>query len=441
MATTSRPPVFGPYPKALERFPKIRQSTLSAFDSCSLAAKFESDYRRGWSTHPQARGQTFHRTAAACLRTMSRLGEPSIPVDAALAHLHDSLRQVDVDRICPACGSGKIKRGVKDGMRTCGACGCRFETELMNLPMKEVKELRMVVIKWANDNSWDIENLVDVEHRLDADVEYPDPAGGSIRRTVTGQLDAMFIAPEQEDHAIVLDWKDTWGMPGPTDVSFGGYFQQRMYGWLLMRNYPSIQRVTLREFYVRYSEPREVTLWRDSLDDVEQEFSALVERFDRSIHEGAFTPTPGKHCHWCMRPTACPVLPEARGYGRVRTESESVVMTRQLVVAQAAVEQARNALMGWADVHGPIPINDAKGPRALGYRETKTTVRPTRDALEAALATGKVDLDELYVERTGTRFEQHRAPRVKLTDEDVALQASLEGALAEARATHEEDRR
>jgi len=321
--------ISGPYPKAYKRFPTIRQSTLSTFDSCGLSAKFEAEYRQGWSTHPQARGSIFHRVAAECFRSMHRANEPMIPTDAALAHLHEALRQAEVDRVCPACGARKIRPGIKDGLRSCEACGHRFQTELMNLPMAEVKDLYWVVIKWAHGNTWDIDNLVSVEERLSAPLEYPDPAGGFVQRIVSGQLDAVFTEGPRDDHLIVIDWKDTWKLPPPTEVSFEGYFQQRLYAWLIMRNYSAVQKVTLREFYVRFSEPREATIWRDDLDAVEQEFAALVERFDRAVHDNAYTPTPGNHCSWCLRPGACPILPEARAEGRIRSPEEAEDLLRQ----------------------------------------------------------------------------------------------------------------
>jgi hypothetical protein len=429
-----------PYPAARKAYPVIRQSTLSTFDSCGLSAHFESTYRQGWSTHPQARGQVFHRVAAECLRVMHRQGEQSIPVDAALAILHDKLRQEDVDRECPACGSRKIRPGIRHGMRTCESCRHRFPTDLANLPMAHVKDLYWVVIKWAHDNAWDIANLADVEHRLSAKVSYPNPAGGFVERTVTGQLDALLVEGDRDDHAVVLDWKDMWRLPAKTEVSFEGYFQQRLYGWLVMRNYRAIEKVTLREFYVRFSQPREVTIWRDDLDSVEQEFAALVERFDRAVHDNAYTPTPGNHCSWCLRPGACPILPEARAEGRIRTAAEAEKMARQLVVAEALSGQAKGALQAYANLHGPIPIRDAKGKRALGFREHARTERPSREALEAAIRAAGPDglkVDDLYQTSVQTKFEQHVPPRVKPSDEDVVTMAKLEGALAAARAERE----
>lgn len=426
-----------PYPRALERYPRVRQSTLSTFDSCGLSAKFEAEYRQGWSTHPQARGQVFHRVAAECLRVMHRQKEQSIPVDAALAILHNELRQDNVDRVCPACESRSILRGVKGGKRTCGDCGHRFPSDLINLPMAHVKDLYWIVVKWANENTWDIENVVDIEHRLDANVTYENPAGGVVERVITGALDLVLLEGPRDDHAIVVDWKDTWGLPGPTSVSFEGFFQQRMYGMLVMLNYRSIERVTLREFYVRFSEPREVTIWRDQLDALVQEFGALVERFDRAVEEDAFAPTPGKQCAWCMRPSACPILPEVRAEGRIRTDAEAERMTRQMIVADATLAQARAALQLHASVHGPIPIRDAKGKRQLGYVESERTERPTREALEQAIAMygiENVPWSKLYRKHKSTRFVQHRAPRQQVSDEDAVLMAAMEGSLAEAQA-------
>lgn len=433
-------PLLGRYFRSVERFPKIRQSTLSAFDSCGLSSKFESELRRGWSTHPQARGQMFHRVAADCLRTMAMVDEGYIEVDVALAHLRESLRQDEVDRHCPACESDNIRPGVRDGMRTCGACGHLFETELVNLPAHEVKDLYWIVKKWAHGNEWDIDNLVSVEERLDARVRYPNPLGGTVERIVTGKLDAVFTHPQRDDRAIVLDWKDTWGMPAPAEISFEGYFQQRMYGWLVMVNYPAYESVTLREFYVRYGEPREVTLWREDLDEVEQEFTALVERFDRAAHEQVHVPTPGKHCSWCMRPSKCPILPVGRGIGRIRTEAEAMRLAHVQTVGKAHHDQATKALQVWSSLHGPIPIKDAKGRRELGYRETERTARPTRETLQQAIreagSAQGLNIDDLFTTQKTTRFDHHAVPRVVTTDNDAALIAQLEGSLATARADH-----
>jgi hypothetical protein len=382
----------------------IRQSDLSAFDRCALSASWERALRnQNWATHPQARGSLVHRVLGKCLRDMVRMHEGSIPVDAALAILHETLRQHDVP---PA--------------------------ELLNVPMNEVKDLYWVVKKWAHDFEWSVENLVAIEERLYAPVVYPDANGDPVERAMTGQIDALFV--EGADHAIVLDWKDTWGLPAATEVSHKGYFQQRFYGFLVMITYPTIMRVTLREVYLRYSEVREATLHREDIDDVRAELTALVERYDRAFATKTFPPSPGHHCGYCLRPERCPIPVKLRREGKIDSADEAAIVARQLVVGNAVAKQSRAALAAWADSNGPVPIKDAKGPRVYGYVAAEQTRRPDREALERALAAGDVDVDKLYRTVLTARFVEHVPRKDRATDEDVVLMAALEGALAEAQA-------
>jgi len=443
-ASSRSMPDLGPYALAVERFPTIRQSLLSAFDECALSSKFEYEGRIG-STHPQARGSIFHRVAAKCFREMARMQEGRIPVDAALAILHETLRQHDVDRACPECRSSSIDPVLRaGGLCVCLECGCRFPTDLMNLPMREVKDLYMVVKKFAHDNEWDVMNLVAVEQRLSTTVRY-EYEGGWVERRVTGALDALF-ATERDTHARVIDFKDTWALPAPTEISFKGYFQQRMYALLVFDYYPSIDRVTLVEFYPRYSEPRTATLHREELEDVRSEITALVERFDRlwaGVIEGQLRgvdgympPTAGKRCSYCARPQSCPIPVGLRNEGRIRDGEEAARVARQLVVGKSVVKQSQAALQAWTDAHGPVPIKDAKGVRQLGYVASKQTRRPDRETMERALAmqaAGEpVDLDALYKETLTTRFMEHVPKRGQEDEEAEVLLAALEGALADA---------
>jgi hypothetical protein len=413
-----------PYPKALERFPTLRQSLLSSFDNCGLTSWFELEYGKGWSTHPQARGQIMHRVIAECFRQMAEHNAPEIPTDAALTILRDVLRQDDADRACRRCGSPNLQPGVSSaGMRTCSDCGAEFETQLVNLPLAQVKDLFWVTIKWAHDNTWDIENLVDVELRLQTGIRYPNRLPGVVdpwvTRILTGQLDALFVEGSSAEHAIVIDSKDTWGMPGPQELDQEtGYFQQRFYALLVFRNFPSVMRVTLREHYIRYSEPREASLTREDEPEIESELAALVERFDRQFEEqlslppdtprNVFRPTPGKWCSYCIRPNACPILPFARGEGRITDEARAIELAGQLTVAEEIVKGTRKAIQAWTKTHGPVPVAAAKGARALGYKEVERTARPTKDALLQAIRENGgiegIDYDKLWRKTKGTRF-------------------------------------
>jgi PD-(D/E)XK nuclease superfamily len=447
-----------PYPRAVKRFPVLRQSVLSTFDNCGLAAFFETEYRKGWSTEPQGRGTLFHRFAAECLRTMAKHGEQEIPVDAALSILRETLRQADADRVCPVCGTDKIRRGHdKATMQRQCVRGHRFDTELVNVSAEAARDLHWVAVKWAHDNLFDVANLVDVERRLRAPIRYPDPRPGArpdVTRVLTGMIDALFLEGGVERVAVV-DWKDMWGLPaahgeGEDDsVSFKGYFQQRFYAWLIFNSYPAVQEVVLREAYVRYTETREATVSREDLPEIQDELASLAERFDRAWDDQirmeqqkvsrriAFSPTPGKWCSYCTRPSACPIPVFARGEGRITDAARAEQVARQLIVGERVVNEARTALRAWASTHGPIPVKDAKGKRAMGYVEVTRTKRPDFEQiaqLERTLGRppSAAEIKQLYRTTKGTLFKSFTPPDVDESQAEATIQEQLEASIKAA---------
>lgn len=451
-----------PYPKAIEAFPTLRQSLLASFDVCGLTTKFDLDYCDFWSTAPQARGTIFHRVAARCIEEMVAQREDHIEVDVALAILRDCLRQDDVDRLCPECGqpvvqryrvsheqatedllAGKLRARKEGAIRTVCEDGHDHSSGFTNLSMDSVKDLYWVVKKWASEWRFDPATVVAVEDRYRTVALYPDPVGGFVDRLITGQLDCLCVEGEADDHAIVLDWKDTWALPGPTSLSHEGYFQQRFYAVLVFDRYPSIQRVTTRECYPRYGpgsrdEPgyplnvREATLWRQDLEQIRDEIGALVERFDRTFEDDTWTPTPGRHCSFCVRPQACPIPEFARGAGRIRSEAEAERVAAQLLVAEIVAKQTKEALSAWADVVGPIPVKDAKGERLYGHREIKRTSRPTQEQVAAEVEQARregreVRINRLFRTTKGTRFEQYTpTPEERPEAQDAKLLEQLQ---------------
>lgn len=447
-----------PYPDAMKQYPAVRQSLLSQFDTCALQARMDMEWRSGWSGHPQARGTIFHRTAARCLEIMAREGENNIEPDQALAVLRDQLRQHDIP-----------------------------PEDVLNIPFSQIKDLRWTVVSWAANNQFDITNLVDVERRLNCTVYYDNPRGGMVPRTLTGQLDGLFIEGDSADHALVLDWKDTFALPsGAAKLSAGGYFQQRFYALLVLENFPSVQQVTMREFYVRYSsrpmndktgivkEPvREASVWRDEILDIQEEMSALVERFDRAVQHGyapwepepqalqeeiqaerdpqrkaemqldyqrmvgLFSPSPGAHCSYCPRPEKCPIIPEVRGEGAITDAEHAKRVAAEVMVAKSVIKQRDKALKGWADANGPIPIRNAKDPnRVLGFVPKIRESRPTRDELQKAIleagGSSSVDVNDLYVRSPSARFEQFTQDPDEVDSDNARVDRELTAALEES---------
>lgn len=422
MAETEPQPTI-PYPTAKQKFPTLRQSLLSTFDACALGAKFDLEHRKDWTSHLAAEGQIFHRFAAKALKMMSDLGNATIDPEDGLAILRDCLRQHDVD-----------------------------PRDRVNIPAKLVKRLRWVVVKWCYENVFDIAHLVDVEQRLAAEVSYGDFS--EVNRMITGQLDCLF-APE-EDWAVVPDWKNSWALPPINEVSERGYFQQRVYGLLVMKTYSVIQRVTLRETYVRLKDKnteaapvREATVFRSELPAIEEELATLAENFDRCVEQGTWplvpgempelwTPSPGSHCSWCPNPTACPIFPSARVEGAIESEEQAERWAAEAIVAKAAYDQRTKALKAWNGAHGPTKVRHAKDPnRVIGYRQGSRTSRPTQKEVEAALREQGADLDvkTLYKTEAVTRFEQHSHKEPEDAAVDADLMNVLEASIQEQKKT------
>jgi ribosomal protein L37AE/L43A len=431
-----------PYPKALRLFPEIRQSLLSSFNNCALTTSFELKFRHAWSHPYQARGEMFHRFAARALTEMAMHSEDgTIPVGEALEILHEVLRQRDADRVCPRCGSTRVRKGItKRGMRYCLSCKRQFETEIINVPMDAVEELYWVVKKWAHDNAFDVHNIVDVEKRLDATVRYENPiSGGWVERKITGKLDALLIEGEHNEHAIVPDWKDMWKLPPETEIGFGGYFQQRVYAYLVFSNYPTVESLTLREFYVRYSQPREATLIRALVEeDIKEEISGLVERFDRCVQETLWNnPSPGAHCSWCSMPHKCTIFPEARGSGRIESHGEAATVAAQYLVAKAIVKQQAAQLKAWVNMHGPVAVRDAKGRRVVGFQEYERTEKPTIEQIEQAerekgAPLTSTEIAALHKTSPSTRLTEFVPQPQLVTDQDDEWLEKLKASVAAA---------
>jgi hypothetical protein len=379
-------------------YPVLRQSLLAKLDDCPLSAFFELRYSQGWGTHPQARGTLFHRFAAECLRTMRKQEYETIPVAEALEILYEVVRQRNVP-----------------------------PEDIVRAPLWAMKDLRMAAIKFAKDNRFTTSRLIDVERRFEHPLTY-DSDAGPVTRLLSGQVDALLFDPPSG--AIVLDWKDTWGLPPePEDapetaedelkgISYHGYFQQRFYGWLVMREFPNVQQVTLREFYVRKTIVRKATLSRDDLEHVERELAVLAEAFDRTMMDGApprpfqlatigrWHPQPGRHCGFCAATRECPIEEDARI--EVGAPPASVASAERIGAELEVVNEVRARLIrsakAWVETCGrPIKVRWSKGRRVLGWRVTTRGRRfqsYTPDASDRGTHTADAQLQDAMKEAT-----------------------------------------
>lgn len=377
-----------------EQYPAVRQSVLAKYDDCPLSCLFDLRHGGGWSTHPQAGGTIFHRFAAEYLRTLQREKPPErqIPVAETFEILYEVVRQKDVPL-----------------------------HERVRVPTRDMPKLHIAVKKFCTDNRFSYEKIVDVERRLFAPIRYDRPEGGSVERTLTGQLDVLLFESRNEvPTAVVIDWKHTWQPPperrgtGEEDrnadrrLSYEGYFQQRFYAYLVFMTYPSIQAVELREFYPLRGKVRKATITRQALEHVERELSMLIEAFDESIAAGthrwigeaayealpeprppiikrnggavyvevagrqvygdAWPALPGKHCGFCAKPGACPIEKESREDGAIETPEQAERYAAERQVAKRVYDHRTKALKAHIGTSGnPVPIKDSKGRRMVGW--------------------------------------------------------------------------
>lgn len=334
-------------------YPQLRQSLLAEFDSCALMALFGLE-APGYTNPAQARGIIFHRFAAEALRTLRRTGEVKLDFEDGMAILYEQAAQRDVP-----------------------------DREVVVVNARERRLLRMCVVQFCRQE-FNMARLVDVERRLHAVIQYPDPDGGFIERVVTGQPDALIS--DGPDAAIVLDWKTTLQPPPEytgsrpdTDagVSYFGYFQQRVYALLVMKNYPAVQRVTLREFYPLKQVARTATVLRQDLEHVERELSTLVELLDRALKGGhdspVWQPSPGKHCNYCPAPNRCPIEADVRAFeGGIATQAQAQRAGDEYAVATRVRKALHAALSDWCELHGELPLKSSKGRYVLGWQKNKT---------------------------------------------------------------------
>lgn len=341
-----------------ERYPEIRQSRLTAYDDCPLASWFSERYANGVGTAPQARGTILHRVFSECLREAQRSDSEFVPVDVALAILEEKLRQRDVPP--------------RDRVR---------------VPLRELRTMEWVTVKFARDNSFTIRDLIAVERQLKATVSYRTEQGELIERIITGRPDAMIS--RGADEVVLIDWKSGFAV-GPKReedaddpaLSYHGIPQLAIYSFLVMSNYASVQATALREFNVYRSQARTARVVRAEMPRLGRQLSQLVESYDRSLmagppgrlsldalaEQGAWMPSPGKHCGYCPKARLCPIDGDFRGDGGITTPEKAERAAAERQVARSVDKRLTEALKVWVEHHGPVPVKYSKGRLVLGHR-------------------------------------------------------------------------
>lgn len=338
----------------------LRQSSIARFDNCplSLLLAEQQPPEQHQPSPLAALGTLFHRWVALVIREMRATGEIHYGVDQGMERLLEVIAQRDIP-----------------------------DDQVVHLPLAEMKWLRICCTRWCQGGPFNASRVIAVEEELSGTVKVPDGNGGAYERTVVGHPDCIVADPP--DGVIVPDWKTGWSPPaklGYEDqqmrdqdgtreekLTDQGYAQQVIYGILILQNLPAINRVTLREVYLRHGEYREATVDRYNLERLTDVLGAVIAQIDAAYDAGAdsarWFPTAGTHCGICPAPRACPLK---EWHGIPTSLDEAQLLAREWIVAAAVRKERTPLLKGWVEHHGPIPIKAGRGRREVGWVDNST---------------------------------------------------------------------
>jgi hypothetical protein len=294
-----------------------RQSTLRMFSLCPLATSWALEDDGDYSSEEAALGTVAHGVLERILHELRRYGERR-------TDLMQLMGEVATDPDMPVLGSEALAT--------------------LEILTKQIAKME-----------WSASRLVALEDRLFADVPCPD---GQTRR-VTGQPDFV-MRGDQSGEAVVGDLKTGRSAPPPAPrdddwtkeqgkpyLSERGLFQLDLNALLVMRKWPSIHTVVLREWHLRHATTREAWLTRDELPQVERRVGILLQNFE-AMRAGRRKPQAraGTHCKpMCPRPASCPI-PAAERRSNLVGNGEIVAPEQEFVAAEvyAAVSAQKDRL-------------------------------------------------------------------------------------------------
>lgn len=340
----------------LRRPDVLRQSSIARFDNCPLSLKLgeTAPVEARQPSNMAALGTLFHRWVAEAIRLMSRTGEVRFGVDQGMELLLQIVAQQDTP-----------------------------DDEVVHLPFAEMKWLRICCTRWCEGGEFNAARVIAVEEELTGTVRVPRGEPGEFyERTIMGHPDCIVADPPYG--VIVPDWKTGWTPPArlgfedqqirdqdgtrEEKLSDQGYAQQVIYGVLILQNFPAIERVTLREVYLRHGEYREATVERYNLERLTDVLGAVIAQIDAAFAAGPdsprWFPTAGPHCGICPAPRQCP-LKEWEGIPT--TLDEAQLLAREWIVAGQVRKERLPLLKGWVEAHGPIPLEAGRGRREVGW--------------------------------------------------------------------------
>lgn len=158
----------------------------------------------------------------------------------------------------------------------------------------------------------------------------------------------------------------------------------------------------------------------------------MVQAFDSAVMQGApdlkpdddglvdieglgwWRPSPGKHCVYCAKPTACPIEEDVRvaQEGAVTTLESASRWAARRTVAGRIRDAATTGLKGYVEDGGqPVPVKWAKGRQVIGWYQTNRGRRFGEYTPDDSDRGGHADLDAQLAEAMRESTARARAER------------------------------
>lgn len=206
------------------------------------------------------------------------------------------------------------------------------------------------------------------------------------QRRVTGEVDLLLATPSREEVEL-WDWKSGWKHWTATEVRDS--FQFQTYAWLIFKNYPEVQSVSVRVLMLADNEATATyTFMRDHVRQIEQRLLLAVDLFDlyAGVDDGSNVPAwplPDKCC-------LCPVTKHCRFvHHRIDdVEKNTPDAIRKLSVLRSETDRIESALTlivrkdPNAKLAGEVVAESNGKPIAWGVNKTKTARAASCDLYE-----------------------------------------------------------
>jgi hypothetical protein len=313
---------------------EYRQSLLRGSTVCMLRTMktltVPENLPLGWVEHYGDLGTAWHAYMKTYFETLATQGEVQMPTQEAVEILYETLVQMP-----------------------------------FSLPVDAMDDLRGMALGFC-DHKWNPRMLKSAV--FEEDIRAGVPCLDGVTRVLKGTPDVLMFDPPHS--LLIIDAKSGRGRPkGPRIEPEAGeiveerkwlsdMFQGDTYSLLGLYAYPSVQRVTFREYHLRSGQVRQSTLSREQLEHVERKLAVLMMQLDRAISEGEdsalWRPRPGSHCaRQCPVARSCPIPQEMRGDGAMVSQEDADAGAGRLSV----LEGERKALIGQLKAWGEDPMH------------------------------------------------------------------------------------